>query len=126
MSIFTSLEIHNWRQFADVKVLFHPRLTVLTGANGAGKTTLLHILNRHWGWNIPYVSTPQITRKGLWKYWGGFWSKDTQEPSQMLDQPTYDIGTIEYSDHSPAQLSVPGDANETFAVRIDPEPSLPG
>ena len=58
---FRSLRIRSWRQFEDVSIAFHPRLSILTGANGAGKTTLLHLLNRHWGWNIPYVSAPSQT-----------------------------------------------------------------
>lgn len=42
--------VSNWRQFASVEIVFHPRLTVLTGANGAGKTTLLNILGPHFNW----------------------------------------------------------------------------
>jgi predicted ATPase len=41
---FNNLRIEGWRQFDNIDIEFHPRLTVLTGANGAGKTTLLRVL----------------------------------------------------------------------------------
>jgi predicted ATPase len=43
MNRFRSLRIEGWRQFDNVDIELHPRLTVLTGANGAGKTSLLRI-----------------------------------------------------------------------------------
>lgn len=125
MSIFTRLLIHNWRQFGQVEILFHPRLTVFTGANGSGKTTILHLLNRHWGWNIPYVSTPRFTRKGIRQYWAGFWFDDSTD-SSLPDTPQDDIGEIEYSTHPKARLTVPRSVSETFAVNISPQPSVPG
>lgn len=44
------LTVRDWRQFADIDIVFHPKLTILTGANGAGKTTLLNILGPHFNW----------------------------------------------------------------------------
>lgn len=46
----STMSVSNWRQFSLVDILFHPRLTVLTGANGAGKTTLLNLLAPHFNW----------------------------------------------------------------------------
>ncbi|UOD80718.1 AAA family ATPase [Paenarthrobacter ureafaciens] len=46
----SQLTVQNWRQFSDIDIVFHPRLTILTGANGAGKTTLLNILGPHFNW----------------------------------------------------------------------------
>ncbi|MFC3243974.1 AAA family ATPase [Gordonia humi] len=37
MNRFSRIQISNWRQFRNVDVKFHNRLTVLTGANGSGK-----------------------------------------------------------------------------------------
>lgn len=125
MSIFKNLLIHNWRQFAKVEISFHPRLTVLTGANGAGKTTILHLLNRHWGWNILYVSTPRFSKKGGRRYWAGFWSKDPRE-DPPADTPMNEVGKIDYAAHDQASLMVPSDVGETFEVSILPQHSLPG
>lgn len=71
--MFDRLRIRNWRQFESVDIAFHPRLTVLTGANGSGKTTILHLLNRHWGWNLQYVSSRRLDEVGVGKYRSGFW-----------------------------------------------------
>lgn len=55
-TIVTKLVIENWRQFASVDILFHPRLTILTGANGAGKTTLLNVLSPHFEWSAQLLT----------------------------------------------------------------------
>ena len=53
--MFKKLEIKDWRQFSDVEIEFHDRLTILTGVNGSGKTTLLNVLSVALGW------TPLLT-----------------------------------------------------------------
>ncbi|MDV7246262.1 MULTISPECIES: AAA family ATPase [Rhodococcus] len=50
------LQVHNWRQFSDIELTFHPRVTILTGANGAGKTTLLNILAPHFNWSAQLLT----------------------------------------------------------------------
>lgn len=40
---FKALRISDWKQFQNIDIDFHERLTILTGANGSGKTTLLHL-----------------------------------------------------------------------------------
>lgn len=125
MSIFERIELRNWRQFGNIDIRFDPRLTVLTGANGAGKTTILHLLNRHWGWDIQYVSTPRLTKEGERKYWAGFWSgEEIGHKSTTASEDV--IGAIEYSAHQRNELTVPRSVNETFAVRMSPQPRLPG
>ena len=47
---FKTLQINDWKQFQNIDIVFHERLTILTGANGSGKTTLLHLLAKHFGW----------------------------------------------------------------------------
>lgn len=123
--MFKKLVIHNWRQFSDIEVDFHARLTILTGANGTGKTTILQLLNRHWGWNLQFVSTPRFTSKGIRRYWAGFWSEEDDQ-NESKPQPKLKIGDIEYKDSAKAELFVPENVQETFAVEIRNQPALRG
>src|ERR671923_174808 len=71
---FSRIQLHSWRQFAEVDINLNNQVTVLTGQNGCGKTTILNILSHHFGWNVQFISTP---------FWGKekskqFWS-DVQE-----------------------------------------------
>ena len=65
---FASLMLEDWRQFDEVHINFHPRLTVLTGANATGKSTILGILARHFNWTRSYSSAPLRVRdkSGEW------------------------------------------------------------
>lgn len=126
--MFDSLNLHNWRQFATIDIAFHPRLTVLTGANGSGKTTILHLLNRHWGWNLQYVSTPRWDSSGTRKYWAGFWSDpelDT-DGAPVESHGVNNIGTLKYASGPTAQLRVPGNVNEVFGVEIQGQQPVKG
>jgi hypothetical protein len=126
--MFAKLVIHHWRQFNQVEIDFHPRLTVLTGANGSGKTTLLHLLNRHWGWDLQYVSSPSSSTGGeRKKYWAGFWGENgedgasgTPAKAQSSKQHSHSIGTLVYRNSQKADLSVPDAVSEVFSVGINP------
>lgn len=124
MSSFKSLRIRSWRQFASVDIDFHRRLTVLTGANGAGKTTILHLINRFWGWNIPYVSSPRFNKKGFRTYWSGFW--DEEEPQVSTNQSRHRIGEFHFHGDAPSQIFVPDNTQGTFSVTIEPQHRIPG
>jgi predicted ATP-binding protein involved in virulence len=60
--MFKKITLQRWRQFRNIEINFHPRLTVLTGANGADKTTLLNLVSRHFGWDATFISTPNTSR----------------------------------------------------------------
>lgn len=54
---FSRLTVSGWRQFSEVDIIFHERLTVLTGVNAAGKTTLLNLLSPHFSWSAQFLSS---------------------------------------------------------------------
>jgi len=69
--MFSNLTLKGWRQFSDVNIDFHPRLTIITGANGSGKTTLLSLLSQCVGWNPAFVSSYRENEQGFLEYNNG-------------------------------------------------------
>ncbi|MGF6492658.1 energy-coupling factor transporter ATP-binding protein EcfA2 [Luteibacter sp. 621] len=114
---FQRLQLSHWRQFGDVDITFHPRLTVLTGTNGAGKTTLLNILSQHFGWTNQLLSTPVRTRQGQISYLTG---AETFVPL-VSGSPIGDyqqIGTLHYTTGSRSELMVPRVGHLQYNVQI--------
>lgn len=129
--IFKQLRISNWRQFREINIEFHERLTVLTGANGAGKTTVLNLLSRHFGWQGTLVSTPNRRQSGK-AFSSGYWTENDlneyleeetssrEEPSKP-PQPTgpeQEIGELTYDSGSTARLTVPHTVGASFQINI--------
>lgn len=119
------MSLQGWRQFQDVALDFHPRATVLTGANGAGKTTIIHLLNRHWGWSIPYVSSPRGKGKKR-KYWTGFWESIIRPKGPEVPNGHQRIGDLEYASGEKALLSVPENVDSTYNVHIGGQQTVQG
>lgn len=124
-----SINIKSWRQFDNVQIEFHPRLTILTGANGAGKTTLLNIINQHFGWQNNLVGTAKRDKKtGGLKYLTGFW-KSLFEPnvsdSNNLNNPDR-IGDLIYANGSKTNLLIPKKIGTTYQVQIQRQQPLKG
>jgi predicted ATPase len=118
--ILRSLKLSNWRQFENVDIAFHPRLTILTGANGAGKTTLLSIIGQLYGWTSIFVSTRRSAKSGILSYFSGLWRSitDSQAPSQSTA-----IGNIQFQNGHTAQIAIPGGNGAVFQVQIlNPQP----
>jgi hypothetical protein len=114
---FKRIDVENWRQFANVSIEIHPRLTVLTGANGAGKSTLLALLARHFGWSRPLLSTPWRDKDGSITFLTGameflraFFTKKESSNAQ--------IGSIAYEDSSVASLWVPTTSGVEYQIDI--------
>lgn len=123
--MFKRLKIHDWRQFDKVDLEFHPRLTVLTGANGSGKTTILHILNRHLGWSVDFVSTPERTRSGPLRYLSGL-SAFVLRMINNKEKAEAEIGTIEYENQQIARLAVPNLVGRQYGLTFTDMQSVPG
>jgi energy-coupling factor transporter ATP-binding protein EcfA2 len=98
---FKSLEISQWQQFENIKIDFHERLTVLTGANASGKTTILNLLAKHHDWQMQSCAVPRKTKdSGIFKFFTRLFSgRDLSSENK--------IGQITYSNGKSAQLLIP-------------------
>lgn len=140
--MFNRIALHGWRQFRNVDIDFHPRLTILTGANGAGKTTLLNLVSRHFGWGSAFISTP--TRRGNGPglmYSTDFWdldddqtecfdsdAKEEKRRSALVTQgPQTIIGEIHYRNDVRASISVPNSQiGSSYDVNIGGQQAVEG
>jgi len=140
--LFKQLKISNWRQFREVDISFHERLTILTGSNGAGKTTVLNLLSRHFGWQGLVVSTPR-RRGGGTTFSPDYWTDEDlvdfetwlEERKSGADEPPkvtspqngeQEIGTLTYGNGASARLTVPASVGASFQVNIHGQQSQRG
>ncbi|WKL57763.1 AAA family ATPase [Asticcacaulis sp. ZE23SCel15] len=121
---FKSLKVAGWRQFDDVQLEFHPRLTILAGSNGAGKSTLLRILSQHFGVNYSLLATPVASGKtGTWSYIFGLFDRSKKETEQNNAQS---VGRIDYwNDHS-SRIIIPQSGSISYNVQIENMMSVDG
>lgn len=113
-----SIEIESWRQFEKIKIDFHKRLTILTGANGAGKTTILNVIDQHFGWQTQLVATAKRDKKtGGLKYFNGLWKKLFETNINPNDN-AQKIGTLIYSSGNPASLTIPNETGVAYKVQV--------
>lgn len=121
---FRSIKINEWKQFQDIEIVFHEKLTILTGANGSGKTTLLNLLSRHFGWYFTELSTPTKDKtSGGIKWISGFLKWLKRESAQNIPN---NIGQIIYTNNSIANLVIHENNNPQYAVDIESQQALNG
>ena len=110
---FKTLQINDWKQFQNIDIVFHERLTILTGANGSGKTTLLHLLAKHFGWEFSELATPTKDKdNGKISYIANLYRWFKKEDNNDA------IGKISYSDNSFANLIVPKVDSAMYQIEI--------
>lgn len=100
---FERLEVRGWQQFEAVDIVFHPHLTVVTGANGAGKTTLLRFVARHLGWGFHYLATPYPVAEQGFRYAISLLFKQ----NLSADPHTLEIGAVTLDTGQRSSLRVP-------------------
>lgn len=115
---FKKLTITKWQQFEKVEVVFHNKLTVLTGANGSGKTTILNLLAKHFGWQTPSLATPKKDKlKRVWQWITGLFSEKQESVSDV-------IGEIEYSNGEKATLKIAPSNTAQYNIDIQNQQSV--
>lgn len=127
--IFSGLKIASWKQFDNVDISFHRRLTILTGANGSGKTTILHLLARHFGWNFYELSTPRKTKDDAkFKFVANAvrWLKKIVNQAEEVSADEDIIGSISYSNGQLANLYVREANQAIYSVEIRNQEFIPG
>ncbi|WP_422050253.1 AAA family ATPase [Shimia sp.] len=110
---FKSLTLHEWRQFKDVNIDFHPSLTIITGTNGSGKSTILKILDHDDGpdGGNQFLATPvedkTSGRSGysLGSLFGRL-NPFTRSTAASHSAFRYEVGSITYADGKTAELAV--------------------
>ena len=100
------IKIMDWRQFEGVNIDVSKPITVLTGQNGCGKTTLLNVVNRHFGWNLNFVSTPYIGKRRAKKMWSDIFRPSGKKSNLSKSKDTKESANIEstYDDDFDAEL----------------------
>jgi energy-coupling factor transporter ATP-binding protein EcfA2 len=111
---FSKLTLKSWRQFENVDLDFHPRLTIVTGANGAGKSTVLRLLAQNYGWRGLLLATPTYTNEGTLSYSSGV----SDAPHGATPLPSTSVGKFVYSDGQESQIMVPAATSITYNVTL--------
>lgn len=122
---FKSISLSAWRQFRDVEIEFHDRLTILTGANGAGKTSILKILSQHFGWSGMFLATPSQTSSGL-KYDNGVYALRKQLLINNSRPVGVEVGKIVYRNDSQSEICVSDNTSVSYQVFINNQRSVKG
>ncbi len=124
--MFKKVTINTWRQYENIDIEFHPRLTIITGANGAGKTTILGLLNRHFGWPSQLVGTPKKDKKtGGLKFFSGFW-KDLFSSDLPINNNQNVVGNIHYTNGVKTNIVVPTQVGSTYGVQLTSQQAIAG
>lgn len=119
--LFKKLTISGWRQFHNVSIEFHPRLTVITGSNGAGKSTLLNLLTPQFGWHRQFLGTPgRRRRNGIQQFYTG-----VRRTRDMVPGNSVLFGSLDYTNSQNAQMYV-GTEGQQYGISINNQQAVVG
>ena len=129
---FKQIHICEWRQFHEIKIDFHDRLTILTGPNGSGKSTILSLLGNSVSDDIQdkFLATPVHDKKSnnflfslstLFRKYNPFLTQ-----SDISDGSQHSIGHLLYANGNNANLLVPTRSAITYQVTFNKKKTLAG
>ena len=120
---FKKLILTDWRQFKEIDIDFHARITIITGANGAGKSTILKILSQHFGWSYSLLSTPRLSWTGEKTFYSGMFNfiRKAKKPVN-----TNIAGTLEYDSSVTANIIIPENQGAAYNLQIQNQQQISG
>jgi predicted ATPase len=110
---FKKITLSNWRQFSNVEIDFHEKLTIITGANGAGKTTILRLLSQHFGWNSVLLATPKRRASTP-----GFLYNTGVSKHNNIASPQNIVGSITYNNDITSNIAIPESGGVQYHAQI--------
>lgn len=113
------MRIEGWRQFREVEIDFHDRLTILTGSNGAGKSTILKILKCHFLYeeDEKFIATPVKEQdKTIFSFGRRIYSKLDDFFSNKIVEDGNKIGEIKFTNGQSSLLRLPSNNAIQYAL----------
>ncbi|HZX15404.1 MAG TPA: AAA family ATPase [Pseudomonas sp.] len=116
---FKRIALQGWRQFDNIEIDLHERLTIVTGANGAGKSSILKAFSKHFGLELPFLSTPVLV-EGRFVYKTGLFISLTKKISSFFKKENHStVGKISYTNKTESSLTVQESDSAQYLLQIN-------
>ena len=127
-----SLSLKEWRQFDNVEIDFHPKLTILTGPNGSGKSTILAVVAHSLTDDTAtrFLATPvhdEKTQQSSFSLGTLFdkYNPFKRKPEEPIP-PHHQIGKLSYTDNIVADITIPNHNSLQYDVQVSSSHHIPG